>query len=170
MKYLFTLIFITLFVSGNSFGQLTTQKGGHSYTLDIPNYMVKTYELNDVATLQYMNAGKEAYVVVIEDSKDQLQSAGLKYVNAKDFLEFFLKDYNNDAAERKIGKINEFASNANNVAQAEFTWKDDKTSYFMITTAVESKTHFYKILTWTIGANKDRLHDDFLAIAKSLKD
>lgn len=170
MKYLVTLLLINLILSTTSFGQLTAQKGGHCYTLDVPNYMVKTYELNDVASLQYMNAGKEAYVVVIEDSKDQLQSAGLKYVNAKDFLEFFLKDYNKDASDRKIGKISEFTSNDNSIAQAEFTWKDDKASYFMITTAVESKSHFYKILTWTIADNKDSLKPDFMAIAKSLKD
>lgn len=170
MKYILILTLLNIAVLQNSFGQLTTQKGGHCYFLDIPDYMVRTFELNDVATLQYMNGGKEAYVVVIEDSKEHLQSTGLKFVNAKDFLESFLKTYHKEAANRKIGKITEFTANNNNLAQAEFTWKDDKLSYFMITTAVESKSHFYKILTWTIAENKDALKEDFIKIAKSLKD
>jgi hypothetical protein len=165
-----SLMLVNLIISSSAYAQLSPKNGGHCFTLDIPEYMVKTYELNDVATLQYMNAGKEAYVVVIEDSKDQLESLGIKYVGAKDFLEGFLKDYNKDASERKVGKIVEFSSNNNKIAQAEFTWKDEKLSYYMITTAVESKGYFYKILTWTITENKDALKNDFLAIAKSLKD
>jgi hypothetical protein len=153
-----------------AFSQVTQQKGGHCYTLDIPDYMVKTFELNDVASSQFMNSGKEAYAIVIEDSKELLQSRGLKFVNAKDFLESFLKSYNKDAEQRTESKITESIANGNNIAQAEVTWKDEKATYFMITTAVESKTHFYKVMTWTTGANKGLLKADLLAISRSLKD
>lgn len=168
MKYLFVAL-LCLLVS-ESRAQFTQQKGGHSYTMDIPNYMVKTFDLNDVASLQYQNVAKAAYVVVIEDSKEHLQSAGIKFVDAKDFLEEFLKGYNKDASERRVGKTVEFTAHDNKIAQAEFTWKDDETSYYMIVSAVESQTHFYKVMTWTIADNKDSLKNDFLAISRSLKD
>ncbi len=146
------------------------KKGGHSYTLEIPDYMTRTFSLNDVASLQYMNSTKEAYVIVIDDEKELLESLGQKFTNAEDFLYHFLKTYNKDAEDRKTGEISSFLANGNAHSQVTMTWKNDELSFFMIITTVESRTHFYKILTWTLAENRDLLRKDFLKIAKSLRD
>lgn len=166
------LFVILLSVSSlNMFAQkFTVQQGGHCFTMDIPAYMTKTYELNDVAPLQYQNTSKEAYVIVIDDSKDQLESLGIKFIDAKDFLLNFIKNYKKDANSRKTSSITEFQSNRNGHAQVELTWKDENIEYFMLITSVETPTHFYKIMCWTIMENKEILMDDYLAISKTLKD
>ncbi|MBL7873714.1 MAG: hypothetical protein JNM78_18995 [Cyclobacteriaceae bacterium] len=138
--------------------------------MSIPDYMVKTYELNDVASIQYQNSTKEAYIIVIEDSKDQLESLGIKFTDAKNFLDEFVKDYKIENEKRLLKNEIQFIANGNDCAQIELYWTEEGTDFFMLITAIESKTHFYKILNWTILANADALKNDFRAISKSLKD
>lgn len=148
----------------------TTTKGGNCFTIDIPNYLTKAFDLNDVASLQYHNTTKEAYVVVIEDSKDQLEYMGAKFVGTKDFLESFVKDYKIDSANRKLGSIAQFEANGNKHAQVELTWRENGTNFYMLITSVETNLHFYNIMCWTVIENKDQLKKDYLAISKSLKE
>lgn len=148
----------------------TERKGGHSYTMDIPSYMVKTYELNDVATLQYFNKHKEAYAIVIEDSKEELEIRGMKFVNAQEFLDSFAADYKKEEKRRRLSKTQTFESNGNKVAQSELKWTDEDGDFFMLITAVETKTHFYKVICWTLAANASQLKDDFKHLSASIKD
>lgn len=147
-----------------------TQKGGHCYTLDVPDYLKKTFSLNDVASLQYKNEDKVAFCIVIDDNKEHLEEVEVTFTGIKNFLEDFLEGYNTEAADRKLSTPIEFTSNNNKHAQAELTWSDEDGKFYMLVTAVETKTHYYKILCWTVLENKDSLKKDFLKIAKSLKD
>ncbi len=169
LLFIITLSFSTVFAQ--SFGAV---KGGHCYTLEVPNYMEKTFTLNEDATLQYQNTAKEAYVIVLDDDKDELKEYGMKFVDAHDFLDFFTKDYKKDAKVRKLGKASDFSINGNKCAQVDFSWEEeDENGIFngyMLITAVETKGHFYKILCWTVNTNKDLLKEDFKKISQSLKD
>lgn len=149
---------------------LSTIQGGHCYTVEIPDYMTKSFQLNDVATLQYQNTSKEAYVIVIEDAKDHLQNVGMKFVDSRDFLEYFVSDYKKGSDNRELSDISEFKSNSNEHAQIELKWSEDDLDFYMLITAVETDTHFYKIMCWTTSEYADMLKDDYLAISRSLKD
>lgn len=167
-SYIFiTLSLLTLQMKAQKF---STQNGGHCYTLDIPNYLMKTYDLNDNATLQYQNIVKEAYTIVIEDSKEELKYVGMLFLNPKEFLESFISEYQIDMKNRSVSRIKEFTENNNKHAQLEITWTDEEIDFFMIVTTVETNTHFYKILCWTTDQYKNVLKEDYLNISKSLKD
>lgn len=171
MKQLFTLL--AFFICINLYGQakLSEKKAGHVYYLGIPDYMLKTYDLNDVASLQYKNAAKEAYTIVIDDSKEQLEALGIKYIDSEDFLNSFLEDYNKDAKNRKVTSVKKFEANGNQCAQVEHTWQDEENNeLYMLITVVESKTHYYKIMSWTLGKFKNTFKSDYATIAKSLRD
>lgn len=170
MKKLLILLFSVSSMAVASAQSLKTQKGGHCFTVDIPGYMVKTYDLNDVASLQYQNTLKEAYTIVIEDEKDQLRNYGLSFSDAKDFLDDFLADYLEGAENRNVSPITTFTANGNDHAQTELTWSNEGNDFYMLITGVETSTHFYKILCWTLAANKESLKSDYFAISKSLKD
>ncbi|RXP60875.1 hypothetical protein EC396_04270 [Lutibacter sp. HS1-25] len=170
MKKIYIILFLITFTT-NSFSQnFSTKNAGNCFSLEIPNYMVKTYDLNDVATLQYNNTVKEAYVIVIEDSKDELNSLSIIFQNPKEFLENFTKDYQLETENRTISEITEFESNENKHAQVELSWSTEDGSLYMLITTVETKEHFYKILCWTLLEYKDNLRDDYLMISKSLTD
>ncbi|GAB1372059.1 hypothetical protein MASR1M45_21210 [Candidatus Kapaibacterium sp.] len=169
---LFTILTALFFVmiSGLFAQKMTPQKGGNCFTLDIPAYMTKTFNLNDVASLQYHNIHKEAYTIVIEDNKEHLEFLGIKFVDADDFLKNFIESYMVDAENRKTKSLSSFEENSNKHAQLEMTWDQEGNRFYMLVTVVESKTHFYKILCWTLDEYKDSLKPDFLKIAKSLKE
>lgn len=166
------LLGLGLLLAAGAYAQpnFSEQKGGHVYSMAIPNYMIKTFELNDDASLQYINEAKEAYVVVIDDDKQQLESLGISFGNPSEFLDFFVNDYKTDASKRKLSKTKTFSNNGHHFAQAELEWEDEGTGYYMLITAVETKGHFYKVLCWTTAEHKKTLREDYLAIAKSLKD
>ncbi len=165
------LLALCLLAASTAFAQkFSTKQGGHVYTLDIPDYMTRTYELNDVATLQYYNNPKEIYTVVIDDSKDHLESLGIKFASSEDFLNDFVADYKTEFENRKLGKVKTFTANGNNHAQVELTWTEDDQDLYMLITMVESKSSFYKILSWTLAENKKQYKPDLLTIASSLKD
>jgi hypothetical protein len=170
MRVLLLISAFILLTSALNSTPFTSQKGGHCYTIDIPDYMVSTYNLNDVASIQYENAAKEAYTIVIEDSKAQLESIGIKFMNPKEFLMQFTSGYLLEAVDRKLGSVSEFVSNGYNHSQTEMSWDQDGILFFMVITAVETNTHFYKILSWSIVENKQSLYEDFIKISKSLKD
>jgi len=165
------LISTMLVISTGLFAQkFESKQGGNCFSMDIPDYLTKTFSLNDVASLQYQNISKEAYVIAIEDNKEHLESLGMKFVSAKDFLTYFMKDFHKDDNNRKEGEITEFEANKNQHAQVELTWSADNIDFYMLITSVETTNHFYKILCWTITDNKEKLKNDFVRISKSLKD
>lgn len=152
--------------------KLQTQSAGNCFTIDVPLYMTKTYDLNDAATIQYQNTNKEAYMIVIEDDKEQLNYLGMKFIDSKDFLEDFVKEYNIEAKDRKVSEITQFTNNGNGHSQAEMSWQSDEddTRFAMLITVVETKKHFYKIMCWSIQPNYKNLKADYLEVSKSLKD
>jgi hypothetical protein len=171
MKTLTTILALFTCLSVYAQTPLSEKKAGHVFYLSIPDYMLKTYDLNDVATLQYKNAAKEAYTIVIEDSKEQLEALGIKYTDAEDFLNDFLEEYNKDAKNRKVSSVKKFEANGNKCAQVEHTWQDENNNdLYMLITIVDSKTHYYKIMSWTLGKFKNNYKNDYAAIAKSLRD
>ena len=172
-KSISALLFLAVFIMASfeaSAQGFSVKQGGHCYNLEIPGYMTKSFQLNDVASLQFQNISKEAYVIVIEDAKDHLESVGMKFVNAKDFLEYFISDYKSGTENRTVSEVNEFKSNGNDHAQVELTWLEDDTDLFMLITAVETDTHFYKIMCWTTIDYLTILKEDYKHISKSLKD
>lgn len=170
MKRLSIIILLVSTLSGYCQTKFAERIGGHVFKINIPDYMVKTYELNDVASIQYQNSTKEAYIIVIEDAKDQLESLGIKFTDSKDFLDEFVKDYKIDNENRSLKNATQFKANGNDCSQVELYWTEEETDFFMLITAIESKTHFYKILNWTILDNADVLKKDFQVISRSLKD
>ena len=165
--FFFGFFFVLMYSQAQIFA---TKTGGHCFNMQIPNYLTKTYDLNDVATLQYKNALKEAYVIVIDDSKDELEKGGTVFIDAKDFLQYFTSEYLILKEGLTKSEIVEFTSNDNGHAQMEATWKSDNGEIYMILTSVETKEHFYKILCWTLLEFKDTFREDYLKIAKSLVD
>jgi hypothetical protein len=95
------------------------QKVGHVYHVSIPDYMTKSYSLNNAASLQYLNAAKETYLIVIEDSKEQLVEAGIPFSGPGDFFEHFVASFADKSSE--ISPRQNLKINGNQAVQAEIT-------------------------------------------------
>ena len=138
--------------------------------MKMPEYLTRAYDLNDAASLQYKSLVRDAYVIVIEDSREELSGIGMVFGNTREFLHYFADDFKAEAGERSAGEVREFRANGNQHAQMEMTWRENDIGFYMLITAVESKTHFYKIMCWTVAAQADQFRKDFEIISSSLTD
>lgn len=177
LKQLLFLTISTVFSTIPSFSQtkFIEQKAGHVIYMSLPEYMVKTTDLNDVASMQYMNKAKEAYVVVIEDAKEDLEADGTKYANLKEFHDSVIESLTSEDPKAKESKPTEFQQNGNKFYQTDLNatlqtedGKEIKVTYLV--TYVESKTHYYQILCWTLADNYKDLISNFKKIAASIRD
>jgi hypothetical protein len=146
----------------------STKKLGNIIFVDVPDYMTKTFGLNDIAKVQYANSEKEAYTIIIEEDKDDIKTAGGSFENSQDYYNYFIKNFGIDSiavlseSPAKSGKLNAY--------QAQISGHIDNLDLFYLVTIVESPTHFYNIISWTVAENKNQLINDFKRIASSLKE
>jgi hypothetical protein len=171
-----TIIFSALLILTTPlcFSQTPTKelRIGHSFNISIPNYMTRTIGLNDVASLQFKNEVKDIYGIVIEDNKEELALAELNYSSINEFAEDFLKTFLDDEKTKKITTPTYIKKGSLNFAEAEATYTDAETNveiYYMVG-IVETKTSYYKVLSWCESSQKDKYKEDFQKIIYSLKD
>ena len=171
-----SLILFLFLALGTSiaFGQtkFIQQKAGHIFYLDLPDYMSRTVGLNDVASIQYKNSVKDIYTIAIEDSKEDLALLEIHYASTKEFQEEFANDFLKDEEKRTVSKPIFQTKNNINYAEFEVSYfdKEAQTEIYYVIGIVETKTHFYKILSWTTMENKDKYKADFQKIIYTLKD
>lgn len=170
MKILYSIFFLCVFTTISISQNLERKEAGNCFSLEIPSFMAKTWDLNDVATLQYANSVMEAYTIVIDDSKEELNSLKMIFQNPTEFLQHFTETYQLESPNRTITAITEFESNNYPHAQVEMSWGEGDDSIYMLITALETEKHYYKILCWTLLRNKELLKKDYMAISKSLID
>ena len=154
-------------LSAQGFG---VQKGGHCYSMEVPDYMKRAFTLNDAASLQYQNLDIPAFLIVIEDDKVELQSVDMKFSGPAEFLDFFVKDFKKDAAERRVSPTATFNSNGKEHAQREIVWKEEAAEFFMLVTALETSGHFYKVLCWAPEEARERVYADFRRSSASIRE
>lgn len=148
------------------------------YEMKIPNYMVKTKELNKLASLQYMHALKETYVVVLDESKDDFiatyksiniyndsLSVVLNYCNAQ--IKNITSTIKNPTQfNRKSSTINGLISESINI-EGNFEDVKQKISYFF--TFIEGKDKLYMIMTWTLKDRMDLYRDTYQKVSESFR-
>jgi len=159
-------LLLSLFASAVCLAQQFQEKTiGHVYYVSLPDYLVKTTELNDAATLQYQNTAKETYVIVIEDEKAALEAAGMGFTGAMDFYDSFAKDFLADAKVEE--KVKEIQISGVKAVQSSATKKFDDIKVFYLVTVIETPTHYYKMLSWTMEQYRKDYEADFKKIAAS---
>ena len=163
------MIFISTLTVGQT--KFNLQKAGNIFDIEIPNYMNRTVGLNDVATVQYKNSAKDIYTIVIEDSKEELAIADIYYSSLKEFQDEFEKDFVADGKRRTSSQPIFKTINNVNFVEYDVTYYDEelKIEVYYLVGIVETKSHFYKVLSWTNLASKNEFKPDFQKILYSLE-
>lgn len=152
--------------------KFTQQKAGNIFYMSLPDYMTRTSGLNDVATLQYKNSVKDVYTIVIEDSKEELNIVDIYYSSINEFQEDFSNDFLKDEEKKTFSKPKFQSKDDTNFAEFDASYYDKDTNieiYYLIG-IVETKTHFYKVLSWTKKENKEKFKADFQKTLYSFKE
>ena len=167
-------LIIVLVTTTNISAQTTLKeyKVGHIINIKLPEYMSRTMGINSSAMFQYQNAVKDVYGFIIEDNKEELALVEMNYTSINEFCEDFEKDFLKDEKKRTISKT-EFKKIGNiNFAEFDATYYDEeaKSEIYYLVGIVETKTSFYKVLSYYSIENKDKFKADFQKILYSLND
>lgn len=151
---------------------LKQYKAGHTFEISLPDYMSKTVGLNSSATIQYKSVVKDVYGFVIFDTKEELRLAEMKYASIDEFYEDFIKDFLKDEENRKVSKPLSQKKGEINFIESDVTYfdKELKMDIYYFVGTVETKTAYYKVLSWAAVEHKDKFKADFQKILYSLKD
>ncbi|MDF3079172.1 MAG: hypothetical protein K0S09_3061 [Sphingobacteriaceae bacterium] len=147
-------------------------KAGHVFYISLPEYMNKTVGLNSASTIQFKNAVKDVYGFVIEDTKEDLVMADMQFTSINEFYDNFIKDFLKDQEKRTVSAAKYSESEGIKFAESDASYydKEIKASIYYLVGVVETKSAFYKVVSWAALENKDRFKSDFQKILYSLRD
>ncbi len=169
-----TLFFCFIFTLSIVSAQTTFNeiKVGHVVSVSLPDYMNRTGGLNTSAIIQYKSVVKDVYGFIIEDNKVDLDLIEMKYNSITEFYEDFIKDFLKDEEKRTISKPQYQKKGDINFVECDASYydKDLKVEIFYLVGVVETKTSFYKVISWSSLENKAKFKADFQKILYSLKD
>ena len=145
-------------------------KINNEYQIRIPNYMKKTEELHDEASLQFQNVFKETYLIIIDEPKDEFISV-FNMLGEYDSTLSVVENYRNIqlrfiSENITSPEISEPTARKINGLDAELVELDGrvegviyKVSYFLA--FFEGDENVYMAMAWTISTRKDRFQDTF---------
>ena len=173
MKTTITILLFCL-ATLTTFAQTTLKehKVGHVLYVRLPNYMSRTTGLNSASIIQYKSAVKDIYGFIIEDNKEELALADLNFASINEFFENFITDFVKDEEKRQVSEPIFQKKGSINFAECDVTYydKEAKADIYYLVGIVETKSAFYKVLSWSDAEHKDRFKADFQKIIYSLRD
>ncbi|MBA4276406.1 hypothetical protein [Flavobacterium sp.] len=168
------LSLILVLTTSNFFAQtnLKEYKVGHVVSVSLPDYMSRTVDVNNSSIIQYKSTVKDVYGFIIEDNKEELALAEINYSSINEFCEDFAKDFLKDEKKRTFTYPEYQKKGDINFAEYDATYydKEAKAEIYYLVGIVETKTSYYKVLSYTSKENKDKFKADFQSILYSLKD
>jgi hypothetical protein len=171
-KVFFTLVFAVAGIVSFSQTAMKPLTVGHPVTISIPDYMNRTTGINSSALIQYKSEVKDVYGFVIEDAKDEMKMAEINFANVMEFYEDFIGDF--VKGEEKVIQSKPISQQKNGInfieADVSFYDKEAETEIYYLIGIVETKTSFYKVLTYCTLESKAKFKADFQKILYSLKD
>jgi hypothetical protein len=147
------------------------------YRIKIPTYMKRTKELNDEASLQYMNGRREAYVVVLDEDKQEFINAARdideyndSLSNAENYKKIQMEYYKLILSDFKMydEKTTDFRGNPSFYTKVDGEMYGMSVTYFF--RFVEGKEHMYTLLCWTEQRRKPMFRYTFSEILGSFSE
>ncbi len=147
------------------------------YSISIPAFLTKTTKLNDEASLQFQHPWKEFYVIVIDESKSEMQKALVDnnltemYSNdIKGYSELLLSGFNQKIVGAQKTKIVETFVNNMPARLLTISGKFEGIDAFYSLAFIEGKDRYYQIMAWTLLSKKNEYKDKMNQIMHSLKE
>lgn len=169
---IFTTSLVLMTATAFSQTELKQYRAGHSFDVSLPEYMSRTIGMNSVSAIEYKSTVKDIYGFIIFDTKEDLALSDMKFSSINEFYEDFIKDFVKDEKKRKVSKPQTQKNGEINYIECDVTYydQDAETEIYYLVGIVETKTSYYKVLSWVTLENKDKFKADLQKIIYSLKD
>lgn len=178
MKKLFSLLLVSAALFSCGLGDtMETVVVGDRYSISIPSFLTKTNALNDEASLQYQNTFKGFYVIVIDESIEEMHEAlydndltdeysadidGYSKVVLTGFLEALNITDTSDIMEAQIGGMP--------ARTVSMTGLVSGLDVFYDVAFVQGSESYYQILTWTLAGSEKKYKSKMDEIINSLRE
>ncbi len=146
------------------------------YQVSIPKYMRGTTGLNEEASLQYQNARKETYTIIIDEPKEEFVEI-LKELEEYNAEASAMQNYRaiqlqllgstvkiHEKTEPKTKMIHGLESESVEI-NAHVEGVDEEIAYFL--TFINGDKNVYMIMSWTLKSTADQYRKTFELIAES---
>jgi hypothetical protein len=175
MKIKFILSALLLFTLASCSDSVETVKVDGKYSIDLPSYLSKSDDLNKAASLQYKNAMREFYVLVLDEPKESfnkiVDEGELDYEkNLNGYSEILADDIAKSSGLETTPKMQQTTINNLKARILEFDGTVDNVNIHWKIAYLEGKNRYYQVLTWTIPGKTEDNGEAMMAILKSFKE
>lgn len=147
------------------------------YIITIPSFLTKVSNLNEDASLQYQHAWKEFYIIVIDESKLEMQKAlddnnlNESYSNdIKGYSDLILKDFEQKMSNARKSTITNTLVNNMSARLLTISGKVSGIDAFYSLGFIQGKERYYQIMAWTLSSKEFEYKDKMNQIMYSLKE
>lgn len=177
LRTLLLLFSASLLLSCGKEKELQTVNIGNRYTIEVPVSYKKVKDLNEEASLQYQNALKEIYVIVIDEDKEVLAKA----IDNNSLYDTYSNDLNGYSrlitdgmdASISVKKMPAFKDTIINGLTARVLSFDGLSSGYHVywkLAFIEGNNRFYQVMVWTDFKNRNKSEKEMAAIINSFKE
>lgn len=151
---------------------MTKHKAGHSFEIQLPEYLNKTGGLNNSAAIQFKNTVKDVYGYVIFDTKEELSLIEMKFSGVEEFYETFIQEFLKDEEGRTISQVKSGKNGNLQFKECEVTYKDKEAGVPITFYAgiVETPKSYYKVICWSEASKIEKFRSDFHNVILSIRD
>ncbi len=147
------------------------------YSMDVPEGLTTTTELNDIASLQYQDMVNELYVVVIDEPIKDINDAIIEMemqdtysTDLNGYTKLILEDF--IPAVAPTTKTEPADATINGLKAKTYSMEADVegTPAFYKVAYIQGKETYYQILTWTLTSKKDEYGEKMDKMIQSFKE
>lgn len=169
-RYLFFLVTVLVISSCNHKTVFTEVTINNRYSISVPDYLQPCKDLHKDASMQYQNAEKGIYALVIDEKKKTMQDYDINYDIDAYFNNIAKQGFIESIKNGKISVPGRQEINGNKALIAEVTGKVEQTDVYYKLAIIETPYTFYQILSWTSAENKEKFEPDMVKMIESLKE
>jgi hypothetical protein len=169
----FTFLFFllsTLFISCKKETVFNSVTINDNYSISIPEYLSPSTGMHQQASAQYENKEKEFYLLVIDESKADMQTYDLDYDIDTYYKNIVSKPFKDFIQGGKISIPGRQTINGAKALIADIEGEVNHTQIFYKLAVIETPNKFYQVVVWTRADQKEMYEKDMLAIIESLKE
>ena len=173
--FLASIALVISAISCNNKTEYETRKVDNLFALDIPTYMYDIDLDNAEASLSVGDSLQERYVMVIYETKEEIESYGLEVELTLDYyseivIEIFGQAFNNP----KIEQVNEEPKVINGIPSLSFEIRGEFTeiseNIYSYVTVFESDKSFYTLYIWGYETDERNFAPEAHHITESFKE
>lgn len=176
LRILLFLSLAALFACDKATETQTVKIGGR-YQIDLPAHMSKATGLNDAASLQYQNAVKEFYAIVIDEPKAALEQSifdnnleGIYSTDLNGYAKLVTEGMKNNAALDSLPPLKFTKINKLDARLIDVTGTIQGIKAYWKVAYVAGKSRYYQIMVWTLAQNRKKYEADMTAVLNSFKE